>query len=56
MKKKTKKLVLAKETVLNLGTRDLRQIKGGMCDTDVVPAWTAQADACGSFECNTAPC
>ncbi len=34
MKKKAKKLVLAKETLRNLGAKDLAQIAGGVGPTD----------------------
>jgi hypothetical protein len=59
MKKRTKKLVLTKETVLRLemSMSDFRQVRGGSdCDTCVPPVWSERGDACNTFECNTAPC
>jgi hypothetical protein len=51
MKKKMKKLVLAKETVRDLTRQDLRNAVGGYwtngCDTiEWFRAWTSQASGC----------
>lgn len=47
MKKRVKKLVLAKETVANLESDDLRQVAGGtIYDTACYGCFSANASAC----------
>jgi hypothetical protein len=44
MKKQVKKLVLAKETVRNLTSVDLREVTGGI-------TWDAMTCGCGTHSC-----
>jgi hypothetical protein len=51
MKKRAKKLVLAKETVRNLEERKLPEARGGLCMSDIDQSCPSLATEC-SYCCN----